>query len=362
MDYISEEINGISHFRYMFEQGKEQQAQKKNVLIVGCKGMLGAYVREQFSKDAMRKDSIFNIVAGVDLPEVDIRSYVSVEGYLKDAIDFDVIVNCAACTDTTACEDQSHRTVAYAVNAVGAKNLAKACSEHCIKLIHVSTDYVWSEHSYDFDADEAIEFPVNGYGMQKLMGEKLIQDELAKTQYAILRTSWLYWQCNKPTFIHKLLLNCKKVAGQENAAVKATSDNFGKPTSAASACCFIREVIKNDACGIMDMQYLGTPMSRHEFAVHVLNAWKNATGTMMDVKVDAALSDDLPSKIQHPKMIKNAEGMPYETIPSMLENDAYIKLASNCRGMKDAHDAITEIHEFIKTYHFEIEKWLNEQK
>ena len=93
------------------------------------------------------------------------------------------------------------------------------------------------------------------------------------------------------------MLNCKKVAGQENAAVKATSDNFGKPTSVASACCFIREVIKNDACGIMDMQYLGAPMSRHEFAVHVLNAWKNATGTMMDVKVDAAVSDDLPSKI-----------------------------------------------------------------
>lgn len=127
--------------------------------------MLGAYVLEQFSKDAMRKDSVFNIVAGVDLPEVDIRSYASVEGYLKDALDFDVIVNCAAYTDTNACEDKSHRAVAYAVNAIGAKNLAKVCSEHCIKFIHVSTDYVWSEHSYDFDADEAIEFPVNGYGM-----------------------------------------------------------------------------------------------------------------------------------------------------------------------------------------------------
>lgn len=61
-------------------------------------------------------------------------------------------------------------------------------------------------------------------------------------------------------------------------------------------------------------------------------------------------------------MIKNIEGMLYETMPTMLENDAYIKLASRCRGMKDAHDAVAEIHEFIKTYHLEIEKWLNEQK
>jgi len=259
--------------------------------------MLGAYVLEQFSKDAMRKDSIFNIVAGVDLPEVDIRSYASIEKYLKDALDFDVIVNCAAYTDTNECEDNKHKSIAYAVNAVGTKNLARVCSEHCIKLIHISTDYVFSEHSYDFDADEAIEFPVNEYGMQKLMGEKFIDEELAETQYAILRTSWLYWQCSKPTFIHKFLLNCKKVTGQNNAVVKATSDNFGKPTSVASACEFIREVIKEDACGIMDMQYLGAPMSRQEFAAHVLNAWKNAAGTMMDVKVEGVMSDDLPSKI-----------------------------------------------------------------
>ena len=143
--------------------------------------MLGAYVLGQFSKDAMRKDSIFNIVAGIDLPEVDIRSYASIEKYLKDALDFDVMVNCAAYTDTNACEDNAHKSIAYAVNAAGAKNLARACSEHCIKLIHISTDYVFSEHSYDFDADEAIEFPVNEYGMQKLMGEKFIDEELAET-------------------------------------------------------------------------------------------------------------------------------------------------------------------------------------
>jgi len=39
-------------------------------------------------------------------------------------------------------------------------------------------------------------------------------------------------------------------------------------------------------------------------------------------------------------MIKNVEGMPYETTPTMLENDAYIKLASKCKGMKDVHDAV----------------------
>lgn len=246
--------------------------------------MLGAYVLEQFSRDAMRRDSLFNIVAGVDLPEVDITCYDSVESYLKDALHFNVIVNCAAFTDTNACEDPAHRADAYAVNAVGAKNIARACSEHCIKLIHISTDYVWSEHSYNATGTEAVEFPVNEYGMQKLIGEKLISEELAETQYAILRTSWLYWHCSKPTFIHKLLLNCRRVTGLAKPVVKVTEDNFGKPTSVVSACDFIREVIREDACGIMDMQYLGEPMSRYEFAAHVIAAWKNVVGTMMDVK------------------------------------------------------------------------------
>lgn len=289
----------------------------------------------------MRKDSVFSIVAGVDLPDIDIRSYASIDSYLQNALQFDVIVNCAACTDTNACEDPAHSANAYAVNAIGAKNLAKACSKHSIKLVHASTDYVWSEYSYDNDdTAEPTEFPVNMYGMQKLMGEKLIQEELAETQYAILRTSWLYWQCSKHTFIHKFLLNCKRVSGQCDAVVRATSDNFGKPTSVASACDFIREVIVEDACGIMDMQYLGKPMSRQQFAAYALDAWKNITGKMIDVKVEGVLSDDLPSKIKHPKMIKNMNDMPYETRPTMLDNDTYVALACKCKGMKDMHDAV----------------------
>jgi dTDP-4-dehydrorhamnose reductase len=124
-------------------------------------------------------------------------------------------------TDTKKIEtDIAYRNRAYDVNALSLKHIAKTCAFNKIKLIHISTDYVFSQFStadplpynctfssVDAFTEFSHEFPVNIYGMQKLIGEKFIKEGMKKEQYAILRTSWLYGTHNCKSFVHKFLKN-----------------------------------------------------------------------------------------------------------------------------------------------------------
>ena len=103
----------------------------------------------------------------------------------------DVVVNCAAYTAVDAAESDEAR--AYAVNAVGAGNLARACAGANARMIHISTDYVFSGR-FDgpprpYDLHDRAE-PLSVYGRTKLAGERAVHDEMPDAH--IVRTSWVY--------------------------------------------------------------------------------------------------------------------------------------------------------------------------
>ena len=146
----------------------------------------------------------------------------------KEVLDFvrreqpDVIINCAAHTNVDACEKQWD--LAYKINALGPRNLSIAATETDAKLVHVSTDYVFSGDGTrpytEFDEPN----PVSAYGKTKLEGEKFVQ-QFAK-KFFILRTAWLYG--DGKNFV-KTMLRLAKTHDE----VTVVEDQLGSPTSAS---------------------------------------------------------------------------------------------------------------------------------
>jgi dTDP-4-dehydrorhamnose reductase len=100
----------------------------------------------------------------------------------------DVVVNAAA---YTAVDDaETHEAEAFAVNAVGAANLARACAESAARLVHVSTDYVFDGTSSAPYAEDAPLAPASAYGRSKAAGEWAVRAE--HDDVLLLRTAWLY--------------------------------------------------------------------------------------------------------------------------------------------------------------------------
>ena len=151
-------------------------------LVIGAAGMLGHDLVDVVAAAGHE-------VVGMDLPEVDITSPDSVAAALDTARP-DVVVNAAAYTAVDAAE--AHEDVALSVNGVGPEVLAAAVSERPgVRLVHISTDYVFpgdARTPYDEDADPA---PRSAYGRTKLAGERAVLRTLPDRGF-IVRTAWLY--------------------------------------------------------------------------------------------------------------------------------------------------------------------------
>ena len=120
--------------------------------------------------------------------EWDITDPSAGEGIVESG---DLVVNCAAYTAVDAAEADPDR--AHAVNAIGAGNVARTCARAGARLIHLSTDYVFSGH-FDgpprpYDIDDSPE-PRSVYGRSKLAGERAVHAELPEAH--VVRTAWLY--------------------------------------------------------------------------------------------------------------------------------------------------------------------------
>ena len=108
--------------------------------------------------------------------------------YLSKNKDFEFLINCAAYTNVDLAEKNKDK--AYQVNAEGAEKLAKLCKEFNIKLVHISTDFVFDGSNTRPYKETDVPNPSSVYGASKLQGEKNIMERLSS--YFIIRTSWLY--------------------------------------------------------------------------------------------------------------------------------------------------------------------------
>lgn len=185
-------------------------------------------------------------------------------------------MHCAAATDTAAIEKNPIKF--YEANVVATRNLAKACASNGIKFIMISTDYVLSELSTYVDG-EMIEFPVNQYGLQKLLAEKEVQFAYAgKPQsYCILRSSWMFGNSTK-SFVEKIIYAVFKHLGQDKVSGKldvpnpsfmhdVADDAYGRPTHVDLVSDHVcRRIVDGIVYNIANCQYDAPQISRCEWA------------------------------------------------------------------------------------------------
>src|SRR5205809_8000801 len=131
------------------------------LVIVGAGGRLGAALvrtyREKFG------------VIGFNHAQLDLANRDEMRRKLG-AIDFDVLINCAAFTNVDLCETQ--RDLAFKINAEAPRVLAEICREKKAKLIHFSTDYVFDGEKREPYTEDDVAKPISVYGESKSEGEK----------------------------------------------------------------------------------------------------------------------------------------------------------------------------------------------
>lgn len=186
----------------------------KKILVTGCNGQLGKAIQKEYESEDVE-------LILTDVADLDITDNAQVLQFVREHKP-QVIMNCAAHTAVDLCEEQWD--LAYRINAIGPRNLAIAATQTGAKLMHISTDYVFSgdgDHPYtEFDPVG----PNSAYGKTKLEGERFVQ-QFAKN-YFIIRTAWLYG--DGKNFVKTML----KLAGTRDN-VSVVKDQFGSPTSAA---------------------------------------------------------------------------------------------------------------------------------
>ncbi len=197
------------------------------ILLTGGKGMLGRTLASSLMD--------YNVVA-TDLPEGDIMNPTGFDAVLKSHAP-DVVIHCAAMTAVDRCETEID--CAYRLNALGTANVAAACHRNGIRLIAISTDYVFDGFSdrpyHEFD------HPTGGatiYGKSKFAGEEAIQRHCPN--HVICRISWLYG-AGGPSFVHTML----QLADGSRPVLKVVNDQIGNPTSTTAVAGGLREIIRH---------------------------------------------------------------------------------------------------------------------
>ena len=178
-------------------------------LITGASGMLGRDVRAALVDRA---------VTALSRAELDISDPAAVRAAVSG---HDVVINCAAYTKVD--EAEAHEDAAYAINATGAGNLARAAARAGATLVHVSTDYVFDGTAKTPYGEDAPLAPVSAYGRSKAAGERIVlQENPGRT--LIVRAAWLYG-AHGPNFAKTML---RLAAEQEKITV--VYDQVGQPT------------------------------------------------------------------------------------------------------------------------------------
>lgn len=189
---------------------------RKKIIVTGANGQLGNCIQkiaEQYEADYQ-----LEFLSSQDL---DITDEDAVQDYF-DTEKPSYCINAAAYTAVDLAEKEEEK--AFAVNAFGVENLAKACKKTKATLIHISTDYVFDgETNLPYDEDNFTN-PIGVYGQSKRKGEELALEENPKT--IIIRTSWLYSEFNK-NFVKTMLS-----LFQTKEELSIVADQFGQPTNA----------------------------------------------------------------------------------------------------------------------------------
>ena len=230
-----------------------------NLLVTGAKGQLGSELQ------SLSNEYNYNFYF-TDRESLDITDISKVQNFIEEN-KINCIINAAAYTAVDKAEDDAEN--ADTINHLAIKNLAKIAKEKSLKLIHISTDYVFDGKNYKPYTEDDATNPNGIYGVTKLAGEKAMQ-EINPQNSIIIRTSWVYSSFGA-NFVKTMLR-----LGKERDSLGVIFDQVGTPTYAkdlAEAILDILPKVKNEKVEIYNYSNEGV-LSWYDFAKEIMKMAK----------------------------------------------------------------------------------------
>jgi dTDP-4-dehydrorhamnose reductase len=181
------------------------------IVIIGSNGRLGAALAREYHKN-------YEIIEYIRAT-LDVENLAQLRETLH-AIDFRILINCAAFTNVDLCESQRER--AFLINAEVPRELAEICRAKNAKLIHFSTDYVFDGEKRTPYTESDPARPISVYGESKRAGETNVLG--VQDRHLVVRVSWVFGP-DRPSFIDAII---KRARAEEH--VDAIADKFAAPT------------------------------------------------------------------------------------------------------------------------------------
>lgn len=225
----------------------------KKILVTGANGQLGSELSVLSTKYS-NYEWFFADRKQITLDKVEV-----LEKQLKD-IRPEIILNCGAYTAVDKAE--SEKEIAFTVNCSAVELIAKYAFKNNIKLIHISTDYVFDGFSSVALNEEAETSPINIYGESKRAGEIACLNENPNS--IIIRTSWVYSK-----FGNNFVKTMQRLM-QEKESINVVNDQIGSPTYAADLAQAMLDILEfsNWIPGIYNYSNEGE-ISWYEFALRI---------------------------------------------------------------------------------------------
>ena len=192
---------------------------------------------------------------------VDITDAAAVEKAITEA-GVDGVVHCAAWTAVDAAEDEDKQEIVRRVNVLGTENIAKVCKKLGIKMMYISTDYVFDgQGTTPWDPDCKDYAPQNVYGQTKLDGELAVSGTVDK--FFIVRIAWVFGK-NGKNFI-RTMVNL----GKTHDKLTVVSDQIGTPTYTYDLARLLVDMIETEKYGYYHATNEGGFISWYDFTKEI---------------------------------------------------------------------------------------------
>jgi len=251
----------------------------KKILVTGASGQLGSEL-SVLSPNYAQYDWFF-----ADRTQITLDDLESLEKQLA-LIQPDIILSCGAYTAVDKAE--SEKDLAYIINHLAVELIARYSKENNVKLIHISTDYVFDGTSSVALNEKAETNPINVYGASKRAGELACINEYPDS--IIIRTSWVYSK-----FGNNFVKTMQRLM-QERESLNVVNDQTGSPTYAADLAKAMMDILESQKWipGIYNYSNEGE-ISWYEFALNI----KELGG--YTCKVAGISSSDYPTPAKRPE-------------------------------------------------------------
>ena len=288
------------------------------IWVIGSKGMLGTELCNQLNTAGVQH-------VATDL-EVDILDKTALDDFASKNDGICAIANCAAYTAVDKAEDEEEK--AFAINADGVANIAQLAEQRQIRLVHISTDYVFRG-----DVDRSLTEddpcgPISVYGRSKLEGEEQARAKCG--ELVIIRTAWLYGLHGK-NFVYTMLKLMR-----ERDVISVVDDQYGAPTNASDLAAAAVTVLRGKSFVPGIYHYTGKGRTTwYEFAGEIYSCAKLHGVLQKKCEIVPVSGSEYPTRAKRPNFsllssekIERTYGCPAKEWRTSLE-DFFTQLEKN---------------------------------